>query len=211
MSALRYSWSGTHMLLCVYDPASAALVGAEATDDANDLCGGLSNEIFAGNVPDACSGPVLQLRPTVDAGCPSSDAGDAQVRPDFCATTLADARNGCASSYGAALTASCGMPASQTTYAGECGGRRAVGYASSPNAPEGWALCVYSADGSALVGAASATDFDEYCNGTAYVLYGGDVPDACLANPSYLGASLPMVTGLCVVDGGATSLDASSD
>jgi hypothetical protein len=75
----------------------------------------------------------------------------------------------------------------------------------------GWALCIYSTDGSALVGAASATDFDEYCNGTAYVLYGGDVPDACLTNPSYLGASLPTVTGLCVVDGGAASLDASGD
>jgi hypothetical protein len=75
--------------------------------------------------------------------------------------------------------------------------------------PPHYGFCVYeNADGGALVGAEGITDITELCNGTSYIITGGQVPVGC---DGYLLAAFYDAGGWRAGTCGDAALDAEPD
>jgi len=160
-----------------------------------------------------------------DAALFNADGNDPFLFPDAnadatpdggrCSDTLEKVNTGfgplCPQTFEAALGLGCSTAAfPPATFSGVCGGLPAVALSFSTH----WKLCVYDGvDAGTLVGASGENDIDSFCDQTAYVIVGGQVPEACMSNSSYFSALLSPVDASCPRGDAATEggPDASTD
>lgn len=154
----RYVQTGGQYSYCLYDPASHAAVGGWRTSNVADFCNETSYEIyygvaeplrdFSGDIQGGpkCPGWGMCHAPLAESRCPATWQ-EAQVEPWLCTWPLGTIHFG----HAAGLLARVG------------GGGYTAG------------ACYYDPVTFALVGAWSATDTPDYCDGTSFDVLYGDV------------------------------------
>jgi hypothetical protein len=152
---------------------------------------------------------------SADANGDANADANANVDSGRCSDTLENVNTTfgplCPGTFAAALALSCSTATfPPATFAGACGGLSAVAVSFTTHSK----LCVYDGvDAGSLVGAAGQNDVDSFCGQTSYIIVGGQVPDACIAQSAYVSDLLTPVDASCppgdaAAEGGP---DASTD